>query len=359
MTNIDIDIKNLALAPPSIKSQLGATYYERRFQGIPGIEITAAGRLYVTFYSGGIGEGPDNFVILVRSDDDGFTWTEPLFTIELPDKARAYDPCLWHDPRGRLWLFWAQSYERFDGRCGVWEIHCSDPDSDKPNWSQPRRIANGIMMNKPTVLSSSEWLLPTSLWPRPDVHKDLLHERYSNVYQSTDDGESFQLLGSADVPERVCDEHMIVERKDGSLWMLVRTRYGIGESISYDGGKSWSPGEPTTLGGPCSRFFIRRLQSGNLLLINHYQFTKRDNLTALLSEDDGATWKGYLLLDERGVTYPDGVQSEDGQIYIVYDHGRRKDKEILMAVFREEDVLTGKCVSPGARLKVIVNKGPE
>lgn len=77
-----------------------------------------------------------------------------------------------------------------------------------------------------------------------------------------------------------------------------------------------------------------------------------------LSEDDGQTWKGYLLLDERGVTYPDGVQAEDGQIYTVYDHGRKTDKEILMAVFREGDVLAGKCISSNARLKVIVNKGP-
>ena len=31
---------------------------------------------------------------------------------------------------------------------------------------------------------------------------------------------------------RQFDEHMFVERKDGSLWLLVRTNYGIGESIS-------------------------------------------------------------------------------------------------------------------------------
>ncbi len=34
---------------------------------------------------------------------------------------------------------------------------------------------------------------------------------------------------------------MVVERKDGSLWMLLRTSYGIGQSVSADGGATWSP----------------------------------------------------------------------------------------------------------------------
>jgi hypothetical protein len=159
------------------------------------------------------------------------------------------------------------------------------------------------------------------------------------------------------VPDRAFDEHSVVERRDGSLWMLVRTKYGIGESVSRDHGFTWEPGRPTPLGGPCARFFIRRLSSGRLLLVNHYKFTGRSHLTALLSEDDGVTWSGGLLLDERpNVSYPDGIQAEDGRIYIIYDRERYKDREILMAVFREEDALAGRCVSKDARLKQLVNR---
>ena len=43
---------------------------------------------------------------------------------------------------------------------------------------------------------------------------------------------------------------MIVERKDGSLWMLVRTQYGIGQSVSVDKGATWSQGGPSGSGGP-------------------------------------------------------------------------------------------------------------
>lgn len=38
--------------------------------------------------------------------------------------------------------------------------------------------------------------------------------------------------------------------------------------------------------------------------------TSRSHLTAYLSKDDGTTWTGGLMLDERrGVSYPDGQQT--------------------------------------------------
>ena len=217
-------------------------------------------------------------------------------------------------------------------------------------------------MNKPTVISTGEWLLPAAVWDLPD-HKEqpfreaLASERKANVVCSQDQGQTWQLRGGAIVPERSHDEHMIVEKKDGTLWMLVRNKPGIAESFSYDRGWTWTQGKQSQLEGPCSRFFIRRLQSGKLLLVNHYKFTGRTHLTASLSADDGKSWYGLLLLDERkDISYPDGVQSEDGKIYIIYDRDRYGEREILLATFREEDVEAGRCVTADAKLKQIVNK---
>lgn len=349
-----------ALLPPDIVTSPSSKYSNRvrKWQGIPGIERSKKGRLWVTFYSGGDKEGPDNYVLLLKSDDNGCTWSEPVVVIDPPGKVRAYDPCIWFDPEGRLWIFWAQSYDWYDGRCGVWAMVCENSDEDSLHWTEPRRIANGIMMNKPTVLSTGEWLLPCAVWAcENSVLNFIPVERYSNVYVSEDKGESFRILDSADVPQRHFDEHMIVERKDESLWMLVRTFYGVGESISLDRGRTWTLGHDSGIKGPDSRFFIRRLNSGNLLLVNHNNFAGRNNLTAMISKDDGATWEGGLLLDERnGVSYPDGTQAEDGEIYIIYDRDRDGDGEILMAVFTEEDVLGIKPKSCTLRVKVLVDK---
>ena len=38
------------------------------------------------------------------------------------------------------------------------------------------------------------------------------------------------------IPGTRVDEHMMVERDDGSLWMLLRNTGGIAQSVSTDGG---------------------------------------------------------------------------------------------------------------------------
>lgn len=86
----------------------------------------------------------------------------------------------------------------------------------------------------------------------------------------------------------------------------------------------------------------------------------RSHLTAYLSDDDGQSWSGGLLLDERnGVSYPDGVEANNGKIYVIYDRLRKTEREILMATFTEEDVKQERCVKDQCRLKVLVNKAGE
>jgi Neuraminidase (sialidase) len=147
---------------------------------------------------------------------------------------------------------------------------------------------------------------------------------------------------------------------DGSLWMTARTLDGIWESISHDRGKTWS--EPNKyLEHISSRHFICRLQSGRLLLVKHGQINQktklRSQLSAYLSEDDGKTWIGGLMLDERrGVSYPDGFQAPNGTIFISYDRSRDFDGEILMARFTEKDILARKFVTTKARAKMQISR---
>ncbi len=343
----------------------------RIFQGIPGLERAANGRLWAIWYAGGPdepSEGAGNYVMIVTSADDGQTWSGPKLVIDPPGDVRAYDSVLWHDPQGRLWLFWAQSSHWWDGRSGTWAIVSENSGDETPQWSEPRRLCDGIMMNKPTVLSNGDWHLPVSIWAReadkrtrPEHQHDLGDAIGASVVVSKDQGKTFAVAGRTRAPESIFDEHMIVERRDGSLWMLIRTKVGIAESTSTDGGQTWTPAELAGIPHINARFFIRRLASGNLLLVRHNppdieDKKTRSHLTAYLSEDDGKTWKGGLLLDERaGISYPDGVQDENGLIRIIYDYNRTKDKLILMAAFSEADVLNGQ-PGPQTRLQVKVNQ---
>lgn len=327
----------------------------RAFQGIPSLAVAPKGRLWATWYAGKTpAEDENNYVVLSTSGDNGKTWKEVL--IVDPDgegPVRTYDPELWVAPDGKLRLAWAQTIGHEGTVAGVWFLEVDNPDSEVPQHGTPRRITDGVMMCKPLVLSSGEWVLPASTWRKTD--------QSARMIVSTDQGKSWELRGACNVPEtdRAFDEHMFVQRKDGSLWLLARTRYGIGESISTDRGKTWPELHPSNIQHPSARFFIRRLVSGNLLLVKHGaidQRTGRSHLTAFVSTDDGQSWSGGLLLDERAsVSYPDGQQTEDGTIRIIYDYSRTGDRHILMATFREEDVTAGKLVSDVATLRQVVS----
>lgn len=362
-----------ALVPVKVNFAPGKAYASetRKWQGIPGIERAPNGRLWALWYTGGKSEGPDNYVVLVTSGDDGKTWSPPVLVIDPPGPVRAYDPTLWHDPDGKLWLFWAQSYNWWDGRSGVWAITTRQSGKPNPTWTRPRRLTDGIMMNKPTVLTSGLWVLPAAIWegkPRTDKYAhDLGEKKGGRLVASADHGKTWTLLGSTRVPKRVFDEHMLIERRDGTLWTLVRTSYGMGQSISKDGGRTWTEGGPSGIRNANARFHIRRLRSGRLLLVHHDPPAKpgskprrtpgRSHLTAHLSDDDGETWKGGLLIDGRGgVSYPDAVETPEGLIYLIYDYSRHGAKEILLATFTEADVLAGQNASGKLRLRVLVNK---
>ena len=57
---------DMALQPPEVQTGDLDKYkaIDRAWQGIPGIEITANGRLWAVWYSGGQTEGNENYVVL-------------------------------------------------------------------------------------------------------------------------------------------------------------------------------------------------------------------------------------------------------------------------------------------------------
>ena len=342
----------------------------RVWQGIPGIARTMKGRTFISLYSGGVAEDYGNFAAVIYSDN-GVDFTEPVVAAYKEGDFRCFDPVLWIDPLERLWFIW----NVMPGE-EVFASICEDPDAETLVWGEEFLIGRGIMMNKPLV-REGEWLFPIAIW-RKDIYFEMRErglvpedEAGAYVYRTTDCGKTFTRLGGADVAGRTFDEHMVYEMENGDLRMLVRLEKGqekgIAESVSRDGGLTWSEGVPV-LEGPSSRFFIQKLPSGRVLFIHHHAFTGRNNLTAHLSEDDGKTFPYRLLLDERrGVSYPDAQLHADGFLYIVYDHLRGCFKssleevysfprEILVAKITEEDILAGELVTEGSELKQVVSK---
>jgi hypothetical protein len=104
----------LLFAPAAVTSADDPALVPATVNTSPGPEYGAGGRLWATWYSGGTNEGPENYVVLITSSDDGRTWSPIRLVIDPPGYVRACDPNLWVDPRGRLWLFYAQAYGWWD-----------------------------------------------------------------------------------------------------------------------------------------------------------------------------------------------------------------------------------------------------
>ena len=354
------------------------------------IERTRGGRLWSCWVGGG--DSSAAFLVVAYSDDDGEHWTEPYFVVDPHRQDLPYERCsrvgnFWCDPLGRLWFFFKQSFEMFDGCASNWYIRCDDPDAAELVWTEPTYVGIGASLNKPIVLSNGAWMLPVSLWERWHISEPFRHcfheldpVRGASVFVSSDQGRTWGWRGCVIFPDSEFNEHMVVERTDNVIWMLSRTMDGIGESFSTDFGHTWSKPRPSSIGhvtstvprprsgtGPVgsarsSRFHIRRLHSGRLLLVKHGTridrgSDRRSHLTAYLSDDDGATWGAGFLLDERHqISYPDVALAPDGYLYVQYDRNRAADGEILFARITEEDIVTGTVVSARSALRKIVSR---
>lgn len=329
---------------------------ERNFEQVPAIGTSADGKqIFVAWYSGGAAPGPGNFVTLSVSQDEGVTWmNDQLAIYPNSPEFRFFDPAFWRDKNGQVHLFYGSVKDSllWDGFGGVNALEIAW-DGSKITHSQPKRISDGVMSNKPLYLASQDLALFPVYVDKPlpgDSIGKVFPENGAFIrgldYSKSSDLASLSNYSRINIEEdlRIHDEPQIVEISDkGNLMAMVRTTKGIYFTTSSDYGLNWNPVEPFTASGPTtsSRFYLGKLASGNLLLISNSS-TTRNNMTAFISTDGGKTWPHKLLLDARdNVSYPDADQTPDGRIHVVFDRERTSAKDILYCRFTEEDVIKG------------------
>ena len=360
------------LMPPRIQTKVPERYRKRNLDYAMncGAAVTPGGRVWATWVAGE--DGLKAHVVGAWSDDGGRTWSETKFVVDSHFKDDRFGfakvVCnnlianVWCLDDGKLRLTVFQSMNNWIGRGGTWEFGCANPDAAEPVWSEPRYLFPGSVHNKPLKAMDGMWFYFNDYEPMGREYFPELERFMGCGVYATRTGDVLERRGFTR-PEGTWHwaEHAAVQRADGSLWMLLRTGKGLMESFSSDAGESWTKPVPTMRMRTCvARFAFRRLASGSLLFVKNGERVdvapaRREKLCAYLSDDDGATWKGPLMLDERnGVSYPDAFQFPDGSVGLTYDHGRGTAAEILFARFAEADVRAGRLVTPASCLKQVV-----
>lgn len=258
-----------------------------------GIVPIEGGRLllgWTEFYEGsGADHGPARISGKVSSDG-GRTWGEQYTLVENDGGCNVMEVNFLRLRDNRIALFYCQkNSEAAD--CRVMMRTSSD---EGKTWSAPKQISpdnryTGLTNGRCIRLKSGRILLET--WDNGD----------SYCYISDDDGETWR-ESQRIKPGDGSWEPACIELKDGRVLMLTRT--GLGgqyQSISSDGGETWSVPVASALTGTAAPVSISRIPTtGDLLAIwNHNPGApKRNPLTAAVSKDEGATWEHFRNIED-------------------------------------------------------------
>lgn len=326
----------------------------RIWQGIPSIGKDRIGNLYAVWASGGIWEGNENYLTLSLSKDKGKTWENDKLVIYVnqEDSTRVQDASLFNDKFGNLYIAWAKHIEKKailkKQWAEIWYSKLKLSETGTVNYTLPRRVSVGIMLNKPfTSMDTNQMVFPIAVWY---AGNSALQQpfMYKGKY-GVNNLEDFQKVGGITVnvsKEHMVYEHMFVELKDSTYLGMTRTLDGIYYSKSKDG-KVWDVAKKFTDLGPTAiaRFYLSKLKSGRLIFIFNND-KNRTKMTICLSDDDGKSWSHKMVIDnDENVSYPDMIETDPGILNIIYDYNRTPNGTIRFVTVKEDDIVNNKTVS--------------
>jgi sialidase-1 len=295
----------------------------------------------VAVYSGGR-EGhhcPFGRLEIIRSHDDGHTWSWPQVFMDTPIDDRDAGIC--ETPRGTLLVttFTAIGFEQYLANAKDW-----DPERIE-RWNavmrtlsaEQRKALVGKWMLRSEdggVTWTAPYRVPATTPHGPVCLADgrLLYLGKNDngaigLYQSPDDGLSWRQV--CELPPRRGDqaslyhEPHLVEAADGTLIAHLRNHNPANEretlqSESTDGGRTWSEPHPIGVWGLPSHLIC--LRDGRLLMTYGYRRMPRGN-HACLSTDHGRTWSPPIVISDDGtgdIGYPSTVELPNGELLTLW-----------------------------------------
>ena len=292
----------------------------------------------------------ENYVVIVRSEDEGKTWSEPK---TLFDNAR----------RG-VWVT-----EIFtDGEAPMMVVHTYNAEvsykelqtfvsytyDNGKTWTEPVSMAphsTGQCIRKGFTLSNGDYFFPvyfTRIDGKFNNYKDWTEEGYwEGSYHScaalisSDKGKLYTPYGCF---EKALWEPNAVELEDGHILMFMRDSnkpfMNIAESFDY--GRTWEHKGNTSMPNANSKIDVTKV-NGKVVLTSNVKeslpFDERANLVIQISDDNCKTWRKpiHVTTPEDHIFYPHSAIDYDKKIfYLAYENA--KQQYINVYTFEELDL---------------------
>ena len=308
----------------------------------PTVARTSDGELIVVFSDNGkYHVSPWGKIQVIRSSDNGKTWSEPVTALDTPLDDR--NTGLIATKEGTLLATWiasqafadSQFLKRFpDDVAETWRRYADSIGTEKrkrylgswvmrsadngKTWEDPIKVP--VMTSHGPIQLRDGRLLYVG---RTEVDENSILA----VLESFDDGRSWQRIGTVPIPsddkmENFHEPH-VAELKNGKLIVMIRYQVEprvLKQSESNDGGRTWTVTHDTPLWGYPPH--LLRLRDGHLLVVYGHRrepFGER----ACVSYDGGETWDSDNVIElakafDKRLGYPSSVELDDGSIWTVY-----------------------------------------
>lgn len=311
---------------------------EYRFAREPTPRRMPDGSILSLVYTGGDREPhPGNIATVIRSEDDGKTWTRPQLLWKHPLRC-TWGTEIFTEGKRPVAIFQTFSYETFYAELRAFMTFTDD---NGKSWTPPVSVPGvppNFSVRQGKVLSDGSWLFPVywldqrSKWDEYSAPGACFT---SGVIRSTDGGKSFSLHGAVATPGNAWEPE-ITELDPGHLKMWVRYEHDAGvlwESESRDYGRTWTPARPGNIPNPGTKFVIYKIGDRQVLVNNVCtpERRERDILEIWVSSDNCKTWSKKLplarLFKEKSSTWDGFWEGGDALPQVAYPHGFADDKQ--------------------------------
>lgn len=282
------------------------------YQAFPDVCRLRSGELLCVFYAGyGHVSLPNpewpkgGRICAIRSKDEGRTWSAPEVIYDSSDDDR--DPHIAEMKDGTLVCSFFPYRKNADGKMDHEVAIVESRDGGKTWGPKHRELA-------------PHWACSAPVRELPDgtrllgIYREEGKTAYGGLVRSTDGGKTWS-QPIAIAPEsgvRLDAETDFILLRDGTLYAALRgDRVNMHYATSRDFGLTWSPVKDIGFKGHCPH--LTRLSTGAIILGHRLPQT-----SIHISEDDGKTWRGPYLIDDKIGAYPSTVELKDGSVLIVY-----------------------------------------